>query len=75
MTGDFGENFSGETGGVEPRRDDGEDRRFSQRIAKTLDRIGVHDESYHSGLCLPVDVAADFGRIVWSNKRAAGAAL
>ena len=47
-TGDVGENFSGEPGRVEPRRDNGEDRRFSQRISKTLDRIGVHDESYHS---------------------------
>ena len=50
LAGDVGENFSGETGGVEPRRDDCEDRRFSQRKWQTLDRIGVHDESYHRGL-------------------------
>ena len=47
LAGDVRENFSGETGGVEPRGDDGEDRRFSQRKWQTLDRIGVHDESYH----------------------------
>ena len=46
--GDVGENFSGETGRLEPRGDDGEDRRFSQRKWQTLDRIGVHVESYHS---------------------------
>ena len=59
---DVGEYFSGETGGVEPRRDNGKDRRFSQRISKTLDRIGVHDESYHSGLCPPVPVASGLSR-------------
>lgn len=46
--GDRGKNFSGETGRLEPRGDDGEDRRFSQRKWQTLDRTGVHDESYHS---------------------------
>ena len=35
-----------------PRGDDGEDRRFSQRKWQTLDRTGVHDESYHRGVTI-----------------------
>lgn len=65
---EVGENFSGEPRRVEPRGDNGEDRRLSQRIPKTLDRIGAHGESYHSRLWLSGLVASSFLSAVASAK-------
>ncbi len=55
--------FPGRRVELEPRGDDGEDRRFSQREWQTLDRIGVHDEVIPQRYCGdPAHAARDFRR-------------